>query len=821
MTCWARLRIGIPLLGLGFRMAAHARWVLAIFVLALLPAPWGLARADTVSLRSGEHPGFSRMVIDLGQLPRWSLESNGNTRRLVFDGPPVQIDVSRAFDRIGRQRVAALTSDVNELRFDLACRCSVSVFGMPGGRLVIDVRDGPPRPNVRLAGRPPEEQAGFARPKVLNADLSAVSSDISTVLPEPLTPSQRDYRDERPLLELRADHHLDRAEPELPEAYPPDALPSRRGELVELDPSVSMRDLPTLSVNGVLSPFGQHERISEATSALIDALDRASNLGLVDRNDEDFAVPATPNRPVPPPGTPLPLPIGDQSSLRVSTSLDRDLARLADSLGDRAARSGCLTDYDLDVGSWGDADAPMNGFSQSRLGLFGEFDEPKIDVARALVRNYLYLSFGAEAKSVLAAFPFEDAEKSVFAFLAEVADGKTRPSDSEVAALLGCQGNVAIWALLSMPDIPPASDVAKSEIAATFSALPLHLRKRYGPTLVQRFLALNDAGTAKLIWNAVDRADSERSEEFVLATAELAAVNGDVETAEVALARLEAGSPENAPKAVVRLIRSRLDRGASLDPGLADTAAALSFENRGTQLARDLKFEELRGRTALGQWDRVFEELPRAEFAGALSRSDGEALLAAHFLAIAERADVETFLSRAFQANDRLPIGPGTDQARRAIADRLTALGFTDEALALLDKIDSRVQEDDLTAARADLSAGALQSAIEHLDGIETAEAARLRGEALERLGEFDAAARAYQDADDAERAGKVLERAGDWENGSGAVSAAAAQLLAEDTIEDETPLARNRALVGAAESLRDDIANMRLATAGLLARTE
>ena len=780
------------------------------------------AHADTVSLRSGEHPGFSRMVIDLAQLPRWSLESNGNTRRLEFDGPPTRIDVSRVFDRIGRQRVKAVSAGINEIQFDIGCPCSVSVFGMPGGRLVIDVRDGPARPRVLLAGHPLEERSGFARPVVLSEAVDGQPLLGPSVLPDLTTFIQIEIEDDLPDFETLDTRGLERASPVFPQADQPNQIPGRSSapETLDLPVETSQRsDLPTVDF---LSPFGERQRVNEATSALVDALDRANNLGLVDLVDQAAAPPVlTDERQIPPPGAPLPLPVGDRSSLRVSTSLDRDLARLANALGDRAAQSGCLSDYDLDVGSWGDPDAPTSGFSTSRRGLLGEFDAPDIDAARALVRSYLYLSFGAEAKSVLAAFPFEPAEKSVLSFLAEVADGKTRSSDNEAAALLGCKGTVAIWALLSIPEEPPASDVAKSEIAATFSALPLHLRKHYGPTLVQRFLALNDAATARLIWNAVDRADAERGEMFVLATAELAAANGDIEDAERAYARLEAGSPENAPKAVVRLIRSRLDRGASIDPGLVETAAALSFENRGTPLARHLKFEELRGRTALGQWSAVFEELPKAEFAGSLERSDGEALLAAHFVAIAERADVETFLSRAFQANDRLPAGFGTDEARRAIAERLATLGFTNEALVLLDEIRNRIEKDALTAARADLAAGAPRSAVDRISGIDTVEAARLRGEALERLGQFEAAAAAYMVAEEGALAATARQRAGDWEKGSGPVSAAAVQLLADVETDAETPLAQNRALIGASETLRDEIANIRLATAGLLGPAE
>ena len=44
------------------------------------------AAADTVSVRSGEHPGFSRIALDLGRPANWQLTRTGGSYDLRVDG---------------------------------------------------------------------------------------------------------------------------------------------------------------------------------------------------------------------------------------------------------------------------------------------------------------------------------------------------------------------------------------------------------------------------------------------------------------------------------------------------------------------------------------------------------------------------------------------------------------------------------------------------------------------------------------------------------------------------------------------------------------
>ena len=104
------------------------------------------AAAQTVTVRSGEHDGFTRLVFDLPQSRDWTLtdEGAGTGIDLVLDGAALLFDTDRVFDRIATDRVASVEAlDArNGVRIGLNCRCDVSAFRFGEAMLVLDIRDG-------------------------------------------------------------------------------------------------------------------------------------------------------------------------------------------------------------------------------------------------------------------------------------------------------------------------------------------------------------------------------------------------------------------------------------------------------------------------------------------------------------------------------------------------------------------------------------------------------------------------------------------------------------------------------------------------------
>lgn len=115
--------------------------MLRVAWLSLLFALSGPLQAQTVTVRSGEHGDFTRLVFDIPGSADWSIE-NADDRMLLFrlDGVAPTFDTSSAFDRIGRDRILDLSrNDDGELEVALACACDFNSFALNASMVVLDV----------------------------------------------------------------------------------------------------------------------------------------------------------------------------------------------------------------------------------------------------------------------------------------------------------------------------------------------------------------------------------------------------------------------------------------------------------------------------------------------------------------------------------------------------------------------------------------------------------------------------------------------------------------------------------------------------------
>lgn len=100
--------------------------------------------AATVTVRSGEHDGFTRLVLQLPREVTWSLERTEAGYMLATGGSEIEFDASKAFEYITRHRIASLQpKGTGDLSIALACECHAVTSETPAGLLVIDVTDGP------------------------------------------------------------------------------------------------------------------------------------------------------------------------------------------------------------------------------------------------------------------------------------------------------------------------------------------------------------------------------------------------------------------------------------------------------------------------------------------------------------------------------------------------------------------------------------------------------------------------------------------------------------------------------------------------------
>ncbi len=117
-----------------------------VVALILVLLSVGAARAETVAIASGEHEGFSRIVLDLAQPTPWEFGRTADGYQLRLDRSGVRFDMTEVFRTIPRTRLAAIWADpdTGDLHLGIGCACHAQPFEFRPDIIVIDIKDGPP-----------------------------------------------------------------------------------------------------------------------------------------------------------------------------------------------------------------------------------------------------------------------------------------------------------------------------------------------------------------------------------------------------------------------------------------------------------------------------------------------------------------------------------------------------------------------------------------------------------------------------------------------------------------------------------------------------
>ncbi len=124
----------------------------------------GIARAEIVDIRSGEHDDFTRLVFTLPSADTaWTLAGGNMDYTLRIETKSPEYEASTVFERIPRTRLEALVTRNGspDVGLRLACPCEVEAFAFGVRSVVVDIRS--PReeevaePNLPPTERPPVE----------------------------------------------------------------------------------------------------------------------------------------------------------------------------------------------------------------------------------------------------------------------------------------------------------------------------------------------------------------------------------------------------------------------------------------------------------------------------------------------------------------------------------------------------------------------------------------------------------------------------------------------------------------------------------------
>lgn len=712
------------------------------------------AMAEIVRVRSGEHSGFSRLVLDLPKGTGWKLGRGLDGYELRIDNPDTQIDTANVFAKIPKTRLNRISSTPQRTGLRLAVGPDVHARATEtaDGGVIIDIVDGPapkgspfeapldPPPvdqtedrktrqapavggqSATLSFRPdPNESASLP---IYWRDVPGTEATTATTIATAETPTQAVSASQAVL-------------PPVISPPPREPPPFPAPEMLALEDALRLQ-LSRAAAQGLAEPAEPgHERAMALQKPPAASDDRPS------RGPEEAQGQGKPG--------------ADRIAYHAETGMDRDAPVNPNARPLTGKGAPCLPDESLDLKSWGTDERPSDQLASARQGLVGEFDRPDSEAVRRLSRLYLYFGMGAEARQTLAGFSMKADDTELITDLGMVMDDLPVRPESPLHGMRDCETSVALWAFLAAPDDLSGHEVETPPIIRSFSGLPPHLRQLLGRRVSDRLIAMGASDAARAVRNAVARQAETMDRELGLIDAELALSEGGQTGSD--LDRLSAGNDDVALRATILSLQTRLANGEPISPGQTEAIAALAFEHRRAKEGRDLAALEIATRAATGDFDTAF--LRYEEEREVNPGADLQETLDGLFAGLTDQADTDDFL-RLFFEKAALSASLGTG-ARLQVAQRLSDLGFTEEVRKLVGQDPAAATEQGaLLLARAALDLSDPDATLRLMAGLEGDAAAALRAEALAAQGDFSAAAQDFAAAGAPDRAADAAWSAGD-----------------------------------------------------------
>ncbi len=666
-----------------------------------------MAAAQTVTVKSGDHPGFTRLVLELPQVSDWKLGRTAEGYELQIKGEKLRFDVANVFDDIQRNRLAAIWTDpeTGSLRLGIACACHATPFEFRPGIIVIDLADGPP-PNGSsfelaldgsVAGRLARQPAS-QRPRARPGNAPSQVGDASA------QPAQNyDW-----LMQTKTE-------------------PSQESDQGALLPDTG---------------FADYTDLNPLKAALLGQLSRGASQGVVQMVQPNLAARNTAN----------PLQAGPRANIRLA-EIPGFNARTSAAEENVVLKEGqdCIPDTKLDVRNWGNDDPVINQLVESRGDLVGEFDTPKPDHVSTAVKLLIHFGFGAEAQQMLAQLPIKSDDTDLWVSMAKIVDGTPDPSGA-FQDMQTCDTAAALWASLAKPDLKQSDKTNTQAVLRSFSALPADMRQYLGPILSDKFLTMGDMSTARAISNSTLRGLPEPGPNIAVMEAKIETASGDPEVAATNLApALESAGPATA-EVLIALVDANLAANEPVETTTVSALAALITEQHGNELEPKLQRAYILALGSSGDFDQAFQRLP----AWPSADHDLWALLA-------KSGTDSAVLAHAVLPKD-MALPQISSPLRSQMASHLLELGMADAALGWIGpKTTTTPEADLLIGAKASLLLGDSATSLAWLSNIHNDVATETRAQALWRLGKLDEAAAAWKDAGNSDAGLRAQTWARNW----------------------------------------------------------
>ena len=731
-----------------------------LFWLFLLAQP--LVAQTVVSVRSGQHEGFTRLVLDVGQNVDWQMETQSGEARLFFPGQRFSFVTDEVFQRISTEKISAVQgesgNDNSSLRLELDCACEVKSFNYGGQYIVVDVLDGPEleaEPPVEITGRwQPDSLPSITGPAVLEPFTARIMLDA------PLQPGLQPEPEPVKSSPVEMPDGVSLAEPQAPDMMA--EIEASVGALAgEMNAEITVEDNPELRA-----------RIEEAQTQLLAQLTRAADQGLVEFSTSPVVESVSDARPenppeIPPENPPDHDPVAPEllQQLSARTAYSQNTEDALAEIVNQFAKPQCLEDAAFSMDGWGDESGFSARLARLRTGLLKEFDVVDPEVQEAIVKLYLRYGLGAEARMILLQSEGNLANSTILMDIAEALEKNFSGVLGPVLQGAGCGGAHEMWYLVTgRGNYQVMEPLAITEV---FSSYPIEVRTLIGPPLADAFMARGQVNAGHVVLEIVRRAEGEVTVAQRMSEAKVREAQMDFQGAGNIYRELMKTNDEQAPDAMMALARLRLQAGEPVPPSLLVDLESAAFFYRNSPKADPLRLWEIRVRAEVaGEADALAQIVETQAERGWLT-PDLQKIAAEIFIsARAEAMGDYPYAQMALEYSALLDQGLAGDAARLAIAKELAAVGLPETALDILAPNLQRPDPAALhMAAAAKVQLFEPESALAMLDGDQGLEAYKIRLKAYLQMEDFAAVARLLSEDFSSEISLEdIALRAGDWE---------------------------------------------------------
>ncbi|MGC3939862.1 hypothetical protein ACOTTU_18800 [Roseobacter sp. EG26] len=685
-----------------------------ILLASLLVGTATVAVAEPIVVRSGDHEGFTRLVMQLPQSVDWQLEGAAGQQSILFSGHSDGFDTSQAFDVISRDFLTEIRTSPSRLDLELSCLCELNTFIDQGDFLVIDILDGPALP---------EELPSATARRVQAVPRTAFNfGDLLWSAPESS-------------LETQNSSEIDTTAPQLSSSPSTNDENKRQQALIEETRSQLLAGVSNAASRGILQP---------ATPNLGDLVKNSDEQEVIFDSSEQITEAAKPT-----PG-----------NMRVTNS--RDVPESDSDIDLMTSGATCGDPKKLAISDWGNDEAFYLQIAAQRTALYNELDKLNTDQALQLARLYLYFGFGVEAKQVLRLAEDLEANYPELLDLADIMEFGHARNPRFAHRYLDCDSDLALWALMAAKDVPVDQILNEKAALRALSKLPFHLRAFLAPIVSKRLTRYGDLEAASIALRSVQLGSATPTKQSELAKAKIETELGNNATANELLEGVIRSNTQETPEALIELVNSSVEEDSPISADVALLIESFNFELRDSDIGAELLRAHTIASAKSGQFEKAFLAMQSPEI---VADKQLIAELQSHvFHELARSSDDIIFLENLFS---RFPPQPQELDPKTivATASRLHDLGFFREAERVLANgiSDNHNPETSLLLAQIQLALGHPNDALVSLGDITGQDANRIRAEAYLSLGDGRTAATLFLSANDLESTSRSTWLSDDW----------------------------------------------------------